>query len=320
MHRVVFFIFIVCVAGLSGLSPVARAELPVPGVDWKRPWIAPGQTQITPTNLGDLLAIAKEDPEVVALLKKFWDRTGIRADNAKALFEIFDFCVSGNAGNAQQEIRTQIVPRKPERPVHPGVQALIKPGAVLVEDRPFYQLWTRTDCNSCIAPGLTLRGAYNTFVHEITHLTETIAVENAEEFLERFPNEEAYFEVQFTRPGGEFDAVKRGVRAAIRASRAKVLTAGDPESTFNDAGDLISPRHLRRAILEDGVLQAGSRKEYIYRLNVYLLDNILIREELIAGQAAPDSGIDPYAELRSQELRRLDGIDARLRAAIAAVD
>lgn len=294
--------------GILLCGPSAIASGPATGEVWTRPWVDATDTTLREEHLNDLLAIAQKDPEVVALLNRFGTRIGIDATQAKALLAVFSLCTeSKKGGEATQTSLTYTLMRAPDGSIDPELRATIPQQARLSEDLPLYQIYRMSvDCPSCLSKNQNLRDAYNTFVHEIVHLTEGVEDDRIEEFLRKYPDAQSYISNILNRSGGEYMAYTLGTRAAIRASGYQALRAGMLDRFFNAQGELVNKRSLREAVNDRGYAES-IRQDYLDRLQTYLQLNAHLRTQL---------AVAPSGELLNDELKRLDALDARLKSVI----
>lgn len=102
----------------------------------------------------------------------------------------------------------------------------------------------------CVMARESIQGAYQVFVHELTHFLKTDPFKT-QEVLMNLTSYEEWLESTVNLPGGEFDAFEADLGAAVRLLKRLGITNPNLAHPFNDEdGELIDPEGLREYLIE----------------------------------------------------------------------
>lgn len=102
----------------------------------------------------------------------------------------------------------------------------------------------------CVMARENVQGAYQVFVHELTHFLKTDPF-RTQEVLMNLTSYEEWLESTIVDPGGEFDAFEADLGAAVRLLKRIGITNSNAFHPYNDEnGELIDPEGLREYLIQ----------------------------------------------------------------------
>ncbi|MBI3556564.1 MAG: hypothetical protein HY074_09900 [Deltaproteobacteria bacterium] len=267
---------IACPAGAdTGVPAIAPSGIEAKTFDSS--WLD-GESTLSQEHVDRLVGLAKLDPSTAKILKDAQNVLGAQTSEQLAAFiricenssngsysgladisayrRLLSKSIAEETGDEQVDHRAQFEGKLPKN------ERIMK-----LEEQPDYvTAVTAVRGGICIIAGSTLRDAYSTFIHELTHIAYMVPEVEDRNFLDKYKSAQEYVDKTFIVPGGELEASIQGYRALIRTNHSRARLPDEVRDSFNDEGELVDRGKFSQYLLTKADYDELLRSNYQAKL------------------------------------------------------